>query len=210
VSVGQLEPMVSMKTLRETEFLRWANRLGLFIDERYPQSAVLSFQPDPQLDRFWEVPPEPERRPYFVASMLDLMGDWHSCHVWRHLGSWPEAADASRINDVVELQILKGLALPLGTADVVQFSRSELDKLVTLIFATTIFGWSVGEDLYVVPNDGRYVLQTDHHEVIHVCFRVESDLADFVKGMEARGFPLPDAVPDATFKQPSWMKDPDG
>jgi hypothetical protein len=44
----------------------------LFIDQRYPQSAVLSFQPDPQLDRFWEVPPEPERRPYFVASMLDL------------------------------------------------------------------------------------------------------------------------------------------
>jgi len=65
-----------MKTLHESEFLRWANRIGLFIDERYPQSAVLSFRPDPQLDRFWEVPPEPERRPYFVAPMLDLMGAW--------------------------------------------------------------------------------------------------------------------------------------
>jgi len=95
----------------------------------------------------------------------------------------------------------------LGTADVVQFSRNEFDKLVTLIFSTTIFGWSVGEDLYVVPNDGRSVLQTDHHEVIHVCFRVEDDLEDFVKGMDARGFVLPDVVPDATFKQPSWMKD---
>ena len=88
-----------MKTFHESEFLRWANRIGLFIDERYPQSAVLSFRPDPQLDRFWEVPPEPERRPYFVASMLDLMGAWQSCYVWRHLGSWPEAAAASRINE---------------------------------------------------------------------------------------------------------------
>jgi hypothetical protein len=195
-----------MKRLSESEFLRWANGVGLFLDERYPQSAVLSFRPDRQLDRFWEVPPEPECRPYFVASLLDLMGAWDSCSVWRHLGSWPDAADPSRAKEVVELQILKGLELPLGTGDVVEIARDEFDKLLTLIFATTIFGWSVGEDLYVVPNHARYLLQTDHHEVIHVSFRTDGDLEEFVSGMDARGFPLPDAVPDATFKQPSWMK----
>lgn len=199
-----------MKTIRESEFLAWAEQVGLFLDERYPQSAVLSFRPDPELDRFWEIPPEPERRPFFVDSLLDLMGDWRSCYIWRHLGSWPPVANQSRINDVVELQILKGLGLPLGTADVVEISREELDKLVTLIFATTIFGWSVGEDLYVIPNHGRYLLQTDHHGVVHVCFLASTDLEDFVKGMDARGFPLPDAVPDSTFKEPSWMKDVDG
>jgi hypothetical protein len=83
---------------------------------------------------------------------------------------------------MVELELLKGLGLPLGTADVAQFSRAEFAKLTTLIFATTIFGWSVGEDLYVIPNDGRYLLQTDHHGVIHVSFAAEADLEHFVKG----------------------------
>jgi hypothetical protein len=197
-----------MNTLPESDFLRWADGIGLVLDERYPHSAVMRFRPDPQLDRFWEVPPEPERRPYFIASLLDLTGDWDSCFVWRHLGRWPGRADPSRINDGVELQILKGLGLPLGTAAVVEMSRDERDTLVTLIFATTIFGWSVGDDLYVVPNHGRCLLQTDHHGVIHVSLRADGDLAGFVDGMQARGFPLPDAVPDATFKHPSWMNKP--
>src|SRR6476619_7438788 len=119
-----------MRTLGEAEFLRWAEQVGFRLDQRYPHSAVLRLHPDPDLDRFWDVPPEPERRPYFIASLLRLMGDWESCYVWRHLGSWPRHAEPSRINDVVELRILKGLDLPLGTADVVQFAREELDALV--------------------------------------------------------------------------------
>jgi hypothetical protein len=55
-----------------------------------------------------------------IASLLELMGDWQTCYVWRHLGSWPGPATVNRLrlNDVVELRILQGLGLPLGTADV--------------------------------------------------------------------------------------------
>src|SRR4051812_34080568 len=103
-----------MNTLSEAEFLSWANAAGFDLDERYPHSAVLTFRPDPELDRFWEVPSEPERRPYFIASLVELMGEWQSCYVWKHLGRWPQSAEPSRINDVVELRMLKSLALPLG------------------------------------------------------------------------------------------------
>jgi hypothetical protein len=195
-----------MKTLTEAAFLAWADRAGLCLDPQYPESAVLVFRPDPQQDRFWEVPAEPERRPYFLLSFLELMGDWQECYAWRHLGSWPEFAEPLRINDVVEWQILKGLGLPLGTAEVVRFERAELDKLVTLMFSTTIFGWSVGEDLYVVPDHARYILQTDHHNVIHVSCRTSADLDEWVRQMEERDFALPVEVPDSTFKVPGWMR----
>jgi len=197
-----------MKTLNESDFLRWADQNELGLDERYPQSAVLHFRPNPELARCWEVRLEPERRPYFIASMLELMGDWQACYVWRNLGSWPQVVEGSRINDVVEWRILKGLGLPLGTTDVVELSRNETDTLVTLMFSTTIFGWSVGEDLYVVPNHARHVLKVSHHDVIHAHFRFEEDLERYVKGMDAREFALPESVPDRTFKQPSWMKEP--
>lgn len=195
-----------MRTQREDEFLAWADRSGFQIDPRYPESAVLTFRPNPEHDRFWEVPLPPEQRPYFIASLLDCMGEWRACYAWRHLGSWPRSAVADRINDVVEQRILEGLGLPLGTNAVVEFSRSEYDKLVTLLFSTTIFGCSVGEDVYIVPNDGQHLLQTDHHGVVHVSFRAEDSLERCVEEMERRGFPLPDEVPDSTFKEPRWMK----
>jgi hypothetical protein len=153
------------------------------------------------------VPAAVRRLPYFLESFLELMGDWQSCRVWRHLGSWPDKTSPDRISDDVEVCILDALGLPLGTANIVEFSRSEQDKLLTLLFTTTIFGWSVYEDLYVVPDHGRYLLQTDHHNVIHVIFRSEADVNRWVEEMERRGFALPDEVPDPTFKQPKWMKD---
>lgn len=195
-----------MRTLTESAFLNWADGAGLEFDPRYPHSAVLRFRPDPDQDRFWEVPPEPECRPYFVLSFLELMGDWQQCHAWRHLGRWPKTPEPSRVNDMVELQIFEGLGVPLGSADVVTFDRSELYALVTLIFVTTIFGWSVAEDLYIIPDHARYILQTDHHNVIHVSFRDATDVDRWVRQMEERGFSLPADLPDSTFKQPDWMK----
>ena len=196
-----------MKMLDEPTFLRWAQRTGISLDERYPQSAVLTFGRDRSTARFWEVPPEPERRPFFISALLALMGEWRSCYVWRHLGSWPQSAEPTRVNDVVEFQILKGLGFPLGTADIVEIPREELTTLITLVFTTSIFGWSVGEDLYVVPDHARYLLQTDHHGVIHVMFRELGDVGQWVTAMAANGFTLPDDVPDETFKRPSCMKD---
>ena len=177
------------------------------LHESYPTTKILMFTPEPGYSRFWCVPPSPRRRLHFIATILRLLGSWSSCFVWRD-GRWPSAADPERTNDndMVELCILKRLGLPLGTSEVVEFTRAELDALITLIFSNTIFGWSIIDDLYVIPDDARYIIQTDHHEVIHVSFRQPEDLARFVKEMEDRGFPLPDELPDATFKPTDWMK----
>ena len=123
------------------------------------------------------------------------------------MGGWParEHIDPERINDCVEFAILDGIGIPIGTSDVVEFSRDESTELVTLLFSTSIFGWSAGEDLYVVPDHGRCLLQTDHHEVMHVQFGQPADAATWVRAMTERGFPLPDEPPDATFKWPRWM-----
>jgi hypothetical protein len=194
-----------MKSISRAAFLAWAERAGLWLDPRYPHSAVLAFQADPHHDRFWEVPVEPERRPYFLWSILELMGEWQQCYAWRHLGRWPKSADPGRINDVVEWHILNGLDLPHGTADVVSFDRAEADKLVTLLFSTTVFGRSVSDDLYIVPDHARYIVQTDHHNVVHAYFGAVSDIDVWVQQMGERGFPLPEDLPDATFKRPHWL-----
>jgi hypothetical protein len=157
--------------------------------------------------RFWCVPDQPQRRPFFYSCVLELAGSWNSCFAWRHRGSWPseETLNPSRINDCIEAQLLKGVGIPLGTAAVLELQRDELNHLVSLLLITSIFGWSVGEDLYVVPDNAQYILKTDHHGVIHVEFRNEDDVNVLVSKMSEKGFPLPDDLPDETFKRPSWM-----
>jgi hypothetical protein len=123
------------------------------------------------------------------------------------MGSWPTRPDPSRLNDRIEFQILKYIGLPLGTADVIEFDRSEIDPLITLVFSTSIFGWSVNEDLYIVPNICRCIVKTDHYGVVHVSFRGSDDVRAFIRFMAERGFILPDELPDATFKVPEWMKE---
>lgn len=194
-----------MHTLSRAEFLAWATGRGIVLDPRYPQAAVLSFATGAEASRFWKVPLAPERRPFFLSSIVDLMGDWQTCYVWRHLGSWPDPKHIDHINDAVELLILRGLGMPFATGAVVQFVRDERDELVTLLFSTTVFGWSVGEDLYVVPDHARQIIQTDHHDVVHASFADPEDVEHWISKMSEEGFDLPDEPPDATFKRPAWM-----
>jgi hypothetical protein len=84
-------------------------------------------------------------------------------------------------------------------------STADLSALITLLFSTTIFGWSVGEDLLVVPDHARQLIQTDHHGVIHVSFRSVGDIEHWVSAMSRIGFDLPEDLPDETFKRPGWM-----
>jgi hypothetical protein len=105
----------------------------------------------------------------------------------------------------VEYQVFKGLGLPLGTTDVVEFERVDYQALLTLLFTTTVFGWSVGQDLYVVPDHARYVVQTDHHDVVHVEFSDVADIDNWVSTMAQAGFLLPERLPDETSRQPPWM-----
>lgn len=101
---------------------------------------------------------------------------------------------------------MSGIGLAIGSADVVEFRRDEIDRLITLVFSTTIFGWSVEEDLIGVPDHARQILQTDHHGVIHVSCRSAADMERFIAGMKEDGYDLPKEIPDATFKKPKWME----
>jgi hypothetical protein len=195
-----------MNVHSESDFLAWAQQRGLVIDPRYPGSASLTFVPDRQFSRLWVVPSEPQLRPQFLLFMLDAFGTWDSYRCWKHLGSWPAESDQESINDQIEHSIFRGIGLPEGTSHIVEFDYSERVPLITLLLATTIFGFAAGDDLFLVPDTARGILQTDHHGAIHAAFREEAPMSEFIRGMERKGYSLPDDVPDETFKFPKWMR----
>lgn len=195
-----------MRMITTNEFLRWASTKAIHLDSRYPEAKALQLPTDAG-SRFWVVPPEPECRPYFLSRLLDLLGDWQTCYVWRRHGAWPGVSTDGEPapNDRVERCIFQACGVPTGGSDVLAFDRPEFDAILTLLFAATVFAWSQPDDLFVVPDHGRQLLQTDHHNVIHASFAAIADLQRWVDAMAADDYALPEEPPDATFKWPAWM-----
>jgi hypothetical protein len=66
------------------------------------------------------------------------------------------------------------------------------------------------DDVYVIPDHAKQVIQTSHHDVLHVEFRDNARIDSFVAAMAAQEFLLPGEVPDETFKTPHWMQEKSG
>lgn len=193
-----------MRILSDDELLAWALGKEMFPKEGYAQWIQFRSEYDASLARFWDTPVDPDIRIYFIATLIEALGEWTACYVWRPLGWWPIADDDQ--TDLTENFILGGLGVPLGTYAVVAFSPPDSAKLAALIFAATVYAGNVHEDLVVVPDHARHWLKVSHHDTIHVDFRTKDDLDRMVAFMADRGFPLPGKLPDATFKTPPWMK----
>ncbi len=77
--------------------------------------------------------------------------------------------------------------------------------MLTAVFTQLTFGWSVTDDLFVVPDHGRQMILTDHHGVVHAQFLDQRRIEPFVRDMREQGYPPPVELPDETFKKPDWM-----
>lgn len=195
-----------MKQIKEKKFLEIIKKQGIIIDPKYPKSASLCFEKDINIWRFWVIPSEGGRIPFFVDTILEALDKWERIFVWRHLGSWVQTIKGERITEDIQAVIYRGVGISEDNVDVLEFTIRELPELVTLVFNQLIFGWNVGDDLYIIPNHGKQIIKTDHHDVVHVSFRDKAGMDEYIKRLAEKGFKLPDELPDETFKRPDWMK----
>ena len=122
------------------------------------------------------------------------------------MGSWTTSIKGERVNDDVQAVMYKGIGINGDNADILAFRRNELASLVTLIFNQLVFGWHVGDDLYIIPDHGHQIIKTDHHDAVHVASLNDEAMVKYVKAMHDHKFELPEDLPDETFKRPDWMQ----
>ena len=198
-----------MKRITEKQFIEILKSIKIEIDPKYPNSVILSYL-NSSYSRFWSIPEEARKIPYFIETIINAIDEWKNIYVWKHMGSWTTKIRGNRVNDDVQAIIYKGIGIPDDTADIIQFDKNQIPELVTLVFNQLVFGWSVGDDLYIIPDHGKSILKTDHQEVIHAEFSTEETLNQFINVMKENDFNLPADIPDETFKKPEWMnQEPD-
>jgi len=98
-----------------------------------------------------------------------------------------------------------GTAIPDGFEGAVKYAADEFNQLVGRITPYALCGVSVRDDLFILPDDGRCILQTDHHDVIHASYLDGADLNRLIEQMAGGGYSLPTELLDWTFKRPNWM-----
>ena len=200
-----------MEPVSSEDFLRWTSGVGIGFDPRYPESQCLSLLPPSEHTRFWVLPPDPATWPHFTASLLNGLDEWDNGFLWPRCGSWPNPAKSRSLNEGVRDVLLHGAGVPAGWAGAVRFSRDdEEDVLVAVMYAFLAFGWCGDDDLFFVPDHGRQLLQTDHHDVILVECSSGERMQKLVADIAKAGYQLPTKLPDWTFKHPTWMAAPSG
>jgi hypothetical protein len=194
-----------MDAVSTSDFLRWTASVGIGIDPRYPKSGCLSLLPPGDHARFWVVPGEPIAWPHFADSILSGFDGWSGLLLWPRSGTWPATGEPASLNDRVRGTVLRGAGVPAGWNGALRFRDREADAVVAILFAYLAFGFCTADDLFLIPDHGRQLVQTDHHGVIHVQCGSEPRILEFVAHMAAHGYELPKELPDWTFKQPAWM-----
>jgi hypothetical protein len=198
-----------MQAVSHEQFLRWAADRGVTVDPRYPDSGCLRLVPVADHARFWVVPTDVTTSPRFFTSLLDGLDEWATGLLWPRSGRWPRHGSSQSYDGGVRDVVLRGAGIPNGWSGAVRFNRNEGDALVALLFAYMAFGWCVDDDLFFLPEHAQQLVQTDHHGVIHAECKSEGRILRLVEHMAAEGYDLPANPPDATFRWPAWMNNPD-
>jgi hypothetical protein len=191
-----------MKPVAGEVFLRWIAGVGIGVD---PNSHCLRLLPSREHARFWVIPADPASWPHFLASLLSGLDEWDAGYLWPRFGRWPEPGRSPSYNAGVRDVVLRGAGVPGGWAGAMEFGRDDEDSLLAVLFAYLAFGWCTEDDLFFIPDHGRQLLQTDHHNVVHVDCAGEERVRELVAHMAGAGYTLPAEPPDGTFRRPGWM-----
>jgi hypothetical protein len=188
-----------MEPTSRKDFLKWTKSKEITFDPSQPPEYL----PARDYERFWNQPVRSTGIANLIGTILGELPAWDSCYLWPRSGSWTPSAGSCA--DSVMSTIYRGAGIPANWEGALRATRNDFSSIVSILFSYAAFGWSVSEDIYFIPDHGRAIVTVDHHDVVWVSFRHESDLSPFIVRMHAAEFELPTKVPDSSFKHPSWM-----
>lgn len=176
-----------MQLSLETEFRRWMERMGIGPHPRFPQA--LTFTKAANCQESWLPTGRISDLPGFLQTAVGIASRDGAVWLFRKGGGgWYEGADAPIGNHVID-RVVASLGVPTDFEGALGFEGTEWRDLYLLISTFFVWGWSVGEDLYVIPKNGSCFLMTSHHGELFAGFPTEEALARFRSDMDRAGHP---------------------
>ncbi|MDB5300217.1 MAG: hypothetical protein JWO87_1880 [Phycisphaerales bacterium] len=194
-----------METIPTDQFFAWAQTRGIVLDPVYSPPKCLVYDGVAAESRWWDVPRQAGEVNRFISHLLTGVGTWKECYLWRRGGCWPNVAPPRNRLEAARRMVAMGPAIPDGFAGAVKYTAEELSLMVGRVTAHVMSGLCVNDDLFLLPDDGRHIVHTDHHDVVHVSSLDTTAISRLIGHMAGGGYSLPAELLDWTFKRPSWM-----
>ena len=162
-----------MQLVAEDEFVRWTAGVDIARHPRFPLN--LAFVQTPDNYQSWLPTGRITDLPGFLQTAVGIASRDGATLLYRKGGgSWYEDADAPIGNQIID-RVLEALEVPRDFAGALSFEGAEWRDLYLVISTFFVWGWSVGEDLYIIPKNGSCMLMTSHHgELFAMCPTVEA------------------------------------
>ena len=176
-----------MQLVAEDEFVGWATEVGIARHPRFPLN--LAFIQTPDSYQSWLPTGRITDLPGLLQTAVGIASSDGATLLYRKGGeSWYEGEDAPIGNRIID-RVLEALAVPRDFAGALSFEATEWRDLYLVISTFFVWGWSVGEDLYIIPKNGSCMLMTSHHgELFAMCPTVDA-LTRFEAEMAQRDHP---------------------
>jgi hypothetical protein len=176
-----------MQLVAEDEAEQWMAEGGIGRHPRFRLSLAYSQAPD--LQESWLPTGRITDLPGFLQTAVSLAAGGGPILLYRKGGgSWYEGDDAPIGNHIID-RVLEAIGVPREFAGALSFDATEWRDMYLVISTFFIWGWSVGEDVYIIPGSRTCLLMTSHHgELFATCPTVEA-LAAFAADMARRGHP---------------------
>ena len=157
-----------MRLIAEPEFTTWAASVGIASHPRFPSN--LAFVQALDSHRAWLPTGRITDLPGFLQTAVGIAsGDGETLLYRKGGGSWFEGDDAPIGNHIID-RVLEAIGVPQHFNGALSFEATEWRDLYLVISTFFVWGWSVGEDLYIIPRNASSMLMTSHHgELVAKC-----------------------------------------
>lgn len=190
-----------MQILEDVRFFGWLQQRGIVADPARGTGDRLIFAEGAPAERWWEPAGIVSDLPLFVSTALTASGQGGPWWIWRRGGGpWmDEFGQAGGWRNASLDRLLEALGYG-GASGALRLGIKEMTDLWLIINGFFVFAWSVGEDLYVIPDDCSCILLFSHEGRMEALFPSEERAAAFADALGALGTPV---QPPALKRPPS-------
>lgn len=180
-----------MQILEDVRFLAWLQQRGIIADPHWSTGDRLIFAEGTPVERRWRPGGIVSDVPDFTWGMLNAAmqgGPWWMMR--RGGGPWmDEFGEEGGLRNASLDRLLEGLGYG-GGSGALRLGIKELPDLWLIVNAFFVYAWSVGEDLYVIPEDCSCVLLFSHEGYVEGRFPSPERAAAFARSLPAHARPL--------------------
>jgi hypothetical protein len=156
-----------MKLISKSAFLRQFGPQGVALDRRYSPPQTLMFERTSELRWSCDMPARIKDGARWITALVDAAHPGQKTFLYPRDGAW-KSGDSVKLFQTAAIFSFYGLK-PTGD-EVVQAEEAERDAVESLFFLSLMFGGTVSDDIFLIPDHAMVILYADHHEAVHADF----------------------------------------